>query len=342
VLVLGSFSEDALDYIMEIPFSRSQRYDVSIAFVEATRGRVLHEVAHLPGVLVCEPFRSAACRFRHGHRERRVGIMGLEPNSQLFCLLDSREREVTPPPEGLMLSEKLAELLGASVGDVITVEVLEGERPVRNVRVTALVSEFGGTNAYMNIHALRRLLREGETVSGAFMTVDAQRLELLHRELKQTPRVAGVTVKTASLQSFQDTIAENLLRMRMFNIMFASVIAFGVVYNSARISLSERSRELATLRVIGFTRGEISAILLGELAVLTLLGIPLGLLLGWLFGWFVTLGLDTEVYRIPLVIDASTYAFAATVVFGAAFASGLIVRQRLDHLDLVAVLKSKE
>jgi putative ABC transport system permease protein len=120
------------------------------------------------------------------------------------------------------------------------------------------------------------------------------------------------------------------------------VIAFGVVYNSARISLSERSRELATLRVIGFTRGEISAILLGELAVLTLLGIPLGLLLGWLFGWFVTLGLDTEVYRIPLVIDASTYAFAATVVFGAAFASGLIVRQRLDHLDLVAVLKSKE
>jgi putative ABC transport system permease protein len=268
--------------------------------------------------------------------------MGLEPGGQLFRLFDRQEREVPLPVEGLMLSEKLAELLEVSLGDVVIVEVLEGERPVREVRVTALVSEFGGTNAYMNIHALRRLLREGDTVSGAFLSVDSERLAQLHGELKETPRVAGVTVKNAALQSFQDTIAENLLRMRLFNILFAGVIAFGVVYNSARISLSERSRELATLRVIGFTRGEISAILLGELAVLTLAAIPLGLVLGWLLAWFVTLGLDTEIYRIPLVIDRSTYAFAAVTVVVAAFVSGLVVRQRLDHLDLVAVLKSKE
>jgi putative ABC transport system permease protein len=342
VLILGSFSKDALDYIIEIQFSRSQRYNLSIAFVEATRGRAMHEVAHLPGVLDCEPFRSAACRFRHGHHERRVGIMGLAPETRLFRLLDRQEREVAPPAEGLMLSEKLAELLHVSVGDVVIVEVLEGERPVREVRVTALVSEFGGTNAYMNLQALRRLLREGDTVSGAFLSVDAGQLERLHRRLKETPRVAGVTVKDAALQSFRDTIAENLLRMRLFNILFAGIIAFGVVYNSARISLSERSRELATLRVIGFTRGEISAILLGELAVLTLAAIPLGLFLGWLFAWLMTLGLDTEIYRIPLVIDRSTYAFAAVTVATAAFVSGLIVRQRLDHLDLVAVLKSKE
>jgi putative ABC transport system permease protein len=342
VLILGSFSKDALDYIMEFQFEHSQRQDVTITFIEAARGSVMHEVAHLPGVIDSEPFRSAACRLRYGHHERRVGIMGLEPGGQLFRLFDRQEREVPLPVEGLMLSEKLAELLEVSLGDVVIVEVLEGERPVREVRVTALVSEFGGTNAYMNIHALRRLLREGDTVSGAFLSVDSERLAQLHGELKETPRVAGVTVKNAALQSFQDTIAENLLRMRLFNILFAGVIAFGVVYNSARISLSERSRELATLRVIGFTRGEISAILLGELAVLTLAAIPLGLVLGWLLAWFVTLGLDTEIYRIPLVIDRSTYAFAAVTVVVAAFVSGLVVRQRLDHLDLVAVLKSKE
>ncbi|MEQ8787808.1 MAG: FtsX-like permease family protein [Pirellulaceae bacterium] len=342
VLILGSFSLDSIEYIMEFQFNLSQRYDLSLAFVEAAPGRVLHDVEHLPGVIDCEPFRSTPCRFRHGHHERRVAIMGLAPDSRLFRLLDREERQVEVPPEGLMLSEKLAELLHVTVGDLITVEVLEGQRPVRDVRVTALVAEFGGTNAYMNIDALRRLLREGDTASGVFLTVDADKLEALHGQIKESPRVAGVTVKTAALQSFRDTIAENLLRMRLFNIMFAGVIAFGVVYNSARISLSERSRELATLRVIGFTRGEISAILLGELAVLTVAAVPLGLVLGYLFGWLVTLGLDTEVYRIPLVINASTYAFAATVVMVAAFVSGLIVRERLDHLDLVAVLKSKE
>jgi putative ABC transport system permease protein len=342
VLILGSFSLDAIEYIMDFQFNLSQRQDVTIAFVEAAPGHVMHDVAHLPGVVDCEAFRSTPCRIRHQHRERRVAIMGLPAENRLFRLLDRDERQVPVPPEGLMMSEKLAEVLGVSVGDVVTVEVLEGERPVRDVRVTALAAEFGGTNAYMNIDALRRLLREGDTVSGAYLSVDAARLEQLHRQLKETPRVAGVTVKEAALQSFQDTVAENLLRMRLFNIAFAGVIAFGVVYNSARISLSERSRELATLRVIGFTRGEISAILLGELAVLTTIAIPVGLGLGYLLAWVVTLGLDTEIYRIPLVIEQSTYGFAATTVIVATFVSGLIVRERLDHLDLVAVLKSKE
>ncbi len=144
------------------------------------------------------------------------------------------------------------------------------------------------------------------------------------------------------LKSFQDTIAENLLAMRTFNILFSVIIAFGVVYNNARISLSEQSRELATLRVIGFTRGEVSGILLGELAILTLAAIPLGWLIGYgLVAMFVQ-GLDTEAFRIPLVIDRSTYAMAAAVVIIAAFVSGLIVRRRVDQLDLVGVLKTRE
>lgn len=342
VLVLGSFGEDAINYMMEFQFFVVQRDDMTISFVEPTTGRVLNEVGQLPGVMYAEPFRAIPVRLRHGHRSRRVGIMGIEPDGELFRLIDEREMLIPLPPEGMVLSQKLAELLGIELGDQVTVEVLEGNRPVREVPVTGVIADFAGLSAYMDIGEAHRLMREGPTLSGAYLSVDSKYRDRLYQTLKETPRVAGVAIKTAALETFRDTIAENLLRMRTFNIIFASIIAFGVVYNSARISLSERSRELATLRVIGFTRGEISAILLGELAVLTAAAIPGGLLLGFGFAWFVSLSLDTEVYRIPLVVDSRTYAFAATVVIIATIISGLIVRRRLDHLDLVEVLKTRE
>jgi putative ABC transport system permease protein len=342
ILVLGSFTIDAIDYIVDFQFYLSQRQDLIVTFNEPASAPAVYELQHLPGVLKCEPVRSAPTRFSFGHRSRRVAIVGLPARTQLFRLFDDRERLVTVPEEGLLLSSKLAELLHVRLGDTIRVEVLEGEQPVREVPVTALVTEYGGTNAYMDLRALHRLLREGDTVAGAFLMVDPRRLNELYTALKNTPKVAGVTVREASVRSFRDTIAENLGRIRLFNVMFASVIAFGVVYNSARISLAERSRDLATLRVIGFTRAEISAILLGELAVLTVAAIPAGLVLGFLFAAWATLGLDTEVYRIPLVVARSTYGFAASVVVVAAVISGLMVRQRVDHLDLIAVLKTRE
>jgi putative ABC transport system permease protein len=180
-------------------------------------------------------------------------------------------------------------------------------------------------------------------VSGAYLAADADRIGALYRELRDTPRVASVTVKGAMLESFRQTIAENLLRMRLFNVGFACVIAFGVVYNSAHITLAERQQALATLRVLGFTRAEISLILLGELAVVIAAAIPVGLLLGRaLAGMVVVLAYDTELFRIPLMIGRFTYGFAAAVTLGAALASALTVRRALDRLDLVAVLKNKE
>lgn len=240
------------------------------------------------------------------------------------------------------MSEKLAELLGVKVNDMVTVEVLEGERPVREVPVTSLVADYAGTNAYMNIQALQRLLREGHSYSGAYLSVDSKHLKDLYSTLKNTPRVAGVNIQTAAVESFNETVAENLMRMRTFNVLFATIIAFGVVYNTARISLAERSRELATLRVMGFTRGEISAILLGELGALTLVAIPVGLFLGYAMAYLSVQALATELFRIPMVINPSTYGIATTVIVIATVLSGLVVRRKLDHLDLVSVLKSRE
>jgi putative ABC transport system permease protein len=342
ILVLGSFSEDAIIYLMEFQFRMNQRQDVMVSFIEPASARALHEVEHLPGVQFVEPFRSASVRMRHEYRSKRLGIIGLPLERRLNMVLDRNEKPITLPSQGMVISEALAELLQVGVGDLVTVEVLQGKRPVCEVPVVGLVDDYAGTNAYMNIETLQALLGEGRTFSGAYLAVDPAQTKTLYRTLKGVPKVAGVTVQSAALQSFQDTVAENLLRMRVFNVIFASIIAAGVVYNTARISLSERSRELATLRVMGFTRGEISAILLGELTVLTLVAIPAGLVLGYAMAALATAALATEMFRIPLVVFHSTYAFATTVVLVAALGSGLLVRRKLDHLDLVAVLKSRE
>jgi putative ABC transport system permease protein len=342
VLILGNCTVDAIDYVIDFQFFAAQRQDVSVAFVEQTSPRSLHDLGHLPGVQHVELFRTVPARVGFGPRSRRLGLLGLPPERRLFRLLDRDGKEVSLPAEGLVVSEKLAEILDCRLGDELSVEVLEGSRPVRQVRVAGFIRDFTEPGAYMDVQALHRLMREGECLSGAHLAVDANRLDDLYAELKKTPKVASVNVKRAVLVSFQNTLAENLLRMQFFNIVFASVIAFGVVYNSARISLSERSRDLATLRVMGFTRREISAILLGELAVLTLVAIPFGLAFGYGFAGVLSWALDTETQRFPLEVSRSTYAFAVSVTIVAGLVSGLVVRRRLDRLDLVGVLKARE
>jgi putative ABC transport system permease protein len=220
-------------------------------------------------------------RLRHGTHVRSVAILGLPTQSGLKRVVDASARIVPLPADGLVLSTKLAELLGVTAGQRVTVEVLEGSRPEREVPVVELVEEFMGTNAYMDVAALHRLMQEGDSLSGAYLQVDSAQLDRLYTTLKQTPAVAGVGLRQAAIESFQKTAAESINITRVVSTIFATIIAFGVVYNAARISLSERARELATLRIIGFTRGEIAYILLGELAAITLVALPLGMAIGY-------------------------------------------------------------
>jgi putative ABC transport system permease protein len=213
---------------------------------------------------------------------------------------------------------------------------------VRDVMVSAVIDDYMGLSAYMELGALHSLMREGGTLSGAYLEIDPAAEDVLYARLKRTPRVAAVNLKRSAVEAFQATIQENLSTIIFFNVLFSSVIAVGVVYNAARISLSERSRELASLRVLGFRRSEISFILLGELALLTCLAVPVGLLLGLGFAAIFVQALSTELYRFPLVVSPATFAAAALTVMVSASASALVVRRRLDRLDLVAVLKARE
>ena len=342
MLVLGTFFLDSIDVLMDLQFNVLQRQDATVSFVEPASGRALHEMERLPGVLAAEPMRAVPVRLRSAQRARIVSIMGLVQTPELNRVVDVHNGPIRLPDDGLVLSLKLAEVLEAKLGDRLTVEVLDGRRPVRVTPVTAVIEEYMGTAAYMNIDALRRLVGEGDTLSGAFLKIDGALEDVLYDRLKETPAVAGVSLKHTAIESFENTLEETFYVMIFFNLMFSGVIAFGVVYNAARVSLSERSRELASLRVLGFTRGEISFILLGELAVVTVLAIPLGLLLGYTFAGLLVAAFNTELYRFPLVVSTRTFAFAATAVLVAAALSGLAVRRRLDHLDLVGVLKTRE
>ena len=342
MLVLGTFFLDSIDVLMDLQFNVLQRQDATVTFVEPASGRALYEIGRLPGVINAEPMRAVPARLRSAQHSRIVSIMGLVPVPELNRVVDVHNGPIRLPDEGLVLSLKLAEVLDAQVGDRLTIEVLVGQRPVRLTPVTAIVEEYMGTAAYMNIEALRRLVREGDTLSGAFLKIDSGYEDLLYDRLKATPAVAGVSLKGTAIESFEKTLEETFYVMIFFNLLFSGVIAFGVVYNAARVSLSERSRELASLRVLGFTRGEISFILLGELATVTALAIPIGLLLGYTFAGLLVAAFNTELYRFPLVVSTRTFAYAATAVIVAATLSGLAVRRRLDHLDLVAVLKTRE
>jgi putative ABC transport system permease protein len=292
--------------------------------------------------LQAEPFRAVPARLRFEHRIYRIALTGLEPTGELRRLLDRKLHTVYLPPEGVVLTTKLAEILGVTPGDVLTVEVIEGARPTRNVAVAGLVDELIGVAAYMDIHTLNRLMREGGTVSGAYLAADSLQIDRLYALLKRTPVVTGISMRETTIARFQETIAGSLGIFTTVLVIFACVIAFGVVYNAARIALSERSRELATLRVIGFTQAEVAVVLLGEQALLTLAAIPLGFAIGFGFCALMSVAYNSELYRLPLIVTRATFAFAFVVVAIAAFVSGLIVRHQLKHLDLIAVLKTRE
>jgi putative ABC transport system permease protein len=342
IMMVGSFQGDSVDHIVDVQFGLSQREDLAVTFTEPASREALYELQGMEGVEYGEVFRAVPVRLRFQHRSYRTAIQGVEPGGDLHRLLDVELKPIEIPQSGILLTDYLGEILGVRAGDLLTVEVLEGNRQVLKVPVVALFSQYIGVSAYMELSALNRLMLEGNLISGAYLSADPLLQPEIFTKIKDMPRIAGTEVREKAINSFLETMGETVLIFTFINTLLAGIIAFGVVYNSARIALSERSRELASLRVLGFTRAEISYILLGELGLITFAAIPLGFLIGWGMCMYIAENLKTDLVRIPLIMEGSTYAFASEVVLISACISGLIVRHRLDHLDLISVLKAKE
>lgn len=342
ILVVGRFNLDAVDALLRLQFENASREDLSVAFTSPLEARAVRSLAAIPGVERAEALRSVPVRFRAGHRERDGILMGYPPGARLRQVVGLDDGVRTLPPEGALLTDELGRMLDLRVGDEVTVEVLEGARELVRVTVAGFVDEKFGLQGHMRLDALLAVLDEEQGVSGALLTVDPAAQARVERRLADMPAVANVSSLRDMARRFREQIGETVVVMTLIVTLFAATIAVGVVYNNARIALSVRSRDLASLRVLGLTRREISAILLGELAVQLLLALPVGLVIGrWMSAGIASMA-PAERIRIPVVISLQTYAFAITVVLLAGLVSALLVRRQLDRLDLVAVLKAPE
>jgi len=313
-----------------------------VTFVRTTTAGVRFELENLDAVTRVELFRFVPARMRAGHRTRDIGIQGMDADARLRRVVSSSGIVVRPPLDGIILSRMLADDLELSAGDTLTLELLEGRRDTVEVLVAGTVDDLLGVSGTMSSEGLRRLVGGPELASGAYLSVDAAHLSEVNARIKDMPMVAGVSSPAAALASFETQLAEGLVIAIGFLLSFAGVIAVAVIYNGARISLSERSRELASLQVMGFRRAEVSALLLGEQGLLTLAAIPMGWAIGYALAFVISAAVQTELYRIPLVISARTYAVSALIILVAATLSGLVVRRRVDRLDLIEVLKTRE
>ncbi|HEX8373126.1 MAG TPA: FtsX-like permease family protein [Chthoniobacterales bacterium] len=340
-IVPGSM-RDGIGYILSFQWDLVQRSDVTLSLLEPGSASALNDMRSLPGVMAAEPFRSVPARLRFGHRSRRLAVTGIPRENLLSRLLNEKEEPVELPPEGLIVSAKLAEILGAKPGDRITLEIQEGRRPTLEATIQGTITDFAGIAAYMEIGALHRLMREGGTISGAHLSVDQARWPEFLEKVREAPRIAGLGIKEAVRGSFRKSTGEMIGMITTIYFSFAVIVSFGVVYNSARIALSERSRDLATLRVIGFTHREVATVMIGELAILTIIAIPFGLLIGTQLASGIIETASTESVRLPLVLTARTYATAVLVVLLSSGLSFWLVARRIHQLDLLGVLKARE
>ncbi|NCF28502.1 MAG: FtsX-like permease family protein [Gammaproteobacteria bacterium] len=342
VLVMANQWHDSIEHSLDVYFYQAQRQDMMVALVEARSSAAVFEFERLPGVMAAEPMRTVSADFRVGTRNHRGTIEGVRPDATLHLVYDAKGGIVHVPQEGLLLSTKLAEKLGVGVGDSVWVEIRQGRRPTLQVPVVRLFETYIGMPAYMDLRALDRMLLERPSVEYVNLLVDESEEPALLAALKNLPAVSAVMLRRAAVDAFRETVAETLLIYIGFFTVFAGALALGVVYNTSRIALSERGRELATLRVLGFSRTEISYILLSELALLVLVALPLGCVMGFGLAWIMTSAFETEIYRVPMVIEASTYGTSMLVALAVTIVSAALVRRRLDRLDLIAVLKTRE
>lgn len=336
------FLIDGLDLMLDVQYNVASREDVNVSFVEARSMRAMEDIRHLPGVLAAEPFRVVPARLRFGNKFHRGRITGITPEARLKRMIDINLNPITMPDKGVMLSTKLAEILGVSRGDLITIEVLIGRRPTLNLRVSGLAQEYIGANAFMSLESLNSAMGDGPVMSGAAVLTDKGHDAEMNAEIKKIPQIANAMMKMVALEAMKKSMTDSLVGTVIFTVFFAGLIAFGVIYNTARISLSERARELGSMRVLGFSEREVAFVLLGELTLLVLIAIPLGLWMGVGMAYGFAASMDTELFRLPVVISARTVASTVLVVLVSFFLSGWTVWAKVKELDIVKTLKTRE
>ncbi|SPH16780.1 hypothetical protein DEA8626_00291 [Defluviimonas aquaemixtae] len=342
VLAAANFFDDALNKMLDTTFSLANRQDAVLMFTDDLPEIAIDELRTLPGAMQIEGQLNEPVVLRNGHLSKHVGLEARRPDTDLSRVVGGAGRVMAAPPGGLVLADRLAENLDLSIGDPVEIDFLSGRRETLSLPLHGTISQYVGLGAYVDFETLNLALRQAPRVSVANVTLDENRRAEFHRALKDMPALAGTAMLTDMRRSFENTIQENINITATVYVVIAVLITVGVTYNGARIQLSERARELASLRILGFSRGEVSFILVGEAMLLAVLAQPFGWLAGMGIAWAFTQGIDSDLYAIPFEIRPATFARASLIVLLTALAAALVVRRRIDRLDLVAVMKTRE
>jgi putative ABC transport system permease protein len=342
LVVLGRFGIDSLDSYLEGSLRREQRYDLAVSFVRPVSPRALRQLAAIPGVRRAEGTRAAPARIRFGHRTRDVALVGLPPGATLRRLLRPGSGDVSLPEEGILLTRKLGEVLGLRPGDRAEVEIREGARPVARPVVEGFVDDAVGLQIYAREDVVALLEGDLGALGSVNLSVDPLHAAAVEQRLRRLPLVIDVSDLRADIRRLRDMNASMMDIWTTISIVMGATVIFGVIYNNARIALATRSRDLASLRVLGFSQGEISSILIGGMSIELAIAIPLGLYLGHEWARLFFRSVDQEQFRWAVYVAPSTYLMAAAVGLLAAAASALWVRRNVDRLDLIGVLKTRE
>jgi putative ABC transport system permease protein len=341
-VIAATFINDALSEIIDVAFYQTNRQDAMLLFAEDIPEAALEDLRNLPGVLQAEGQQFHAAVLHRGHLSKRVAVEARRPGNDLSRVLDANGTPLDVPPGGIVLSKRLANHLDVKSGESIDIEFLSGRRETFGVTVTALVELHFGLGAYMDLGYMNALFRQAPRLSVVNITFDTMQTDALHATIKDTPRISGIVEMNENRRSFEDTIEQNITVMNTIYIVVAVLITIGVTYNAARIQLSERARELASLRILGYGRGDVSYILVGEMMLIALVAQPFGWLIGAGIAQLMTNAFTSDLYAIPLVLKPATFTLASIIVLSAALGSVMIVRRRLDRLDLVSVMKTRE
>ncbi len=342
ILVVSRYTFDSVKRMSEVEFGSRHREDVTVIFNDAMPPSTAFSFASMRGVLDAEYYREEPARLRFGYHSRRQTLKGLQKTDGLQRLIDSHDHPVHLPAHGLVLTTTLADLLGVQPGDVVEVDFLQGARRTAEVPVVGTIDEILGLSAYLRLSELNRLAGDGGVLTQAVLKLDGSKRVALYERFKKTPGIAGVMMLSAMKKSFDEMIAKSMNTSTFILTAFACVLAFAMIYNGARITLSERVRELSSLRVLGMTKREIAVILLGEQVVFCIVAIPLGFAIGVVLSLLLAQALNSELYRMPLIFTPVNFLFAFAVMVTVAIVTGLIVGRRLHTLDLIAVLKTRE
>ncbi|WP_040671712.1 ABC transporter permease [Rhodobacter ferrooxidans] len=342
VLVASFFILDVMAVLMTDIFEHTNRQQATLMLSRAQGEEAVLAAAALPGVRRAEGAFVLPVRVGHGTVSRLLALQARAADTQLTRILDTQGRPFDLPQRGLAIPESLADVLGVRPGDTVTVELLAPPRETWVVPVTALVRQSMGQDVHMAAPALFALMRSPPQVNAIHLMIAPEALPGLRAAVKTTPAIGGMVEWTDIRRQFDVTMNENLVRMVVIYTALGMLITVGVVYNAARIQLAERAHELASLRVLGFTRREVGYVLVGELMLLSVLAVPVGWALGYGFAALMVAAFSSEMVSMPLVISRATYAYATLVVLGTALAAALLVRRRLDHTDLVSALKQRE